>query len=106
VGYVGNHGVHEILPIPFNQPLIATPQHPVNGQIYSYGLNGTALEPIYTNEYAKNAPIRVPYIGYDMNSVLYQAEGVSNYNALQLQARKRLSKRATVHGVLHPVTVA
>jgi Carboxypeptidase regulatory-like domain len=94
-GYVGNHGVHEILPIAFNQPLIATPQHPVNGQIYSYG--GVSpnydldLEPISTNEYAGNAPIRVPYIGYDMNSVLFKAEGISNYNALQLQARKRLS---------------
>ena len=33
----------------------------------------------------------MPYIGYDMNSVLYKAEGISNYNALQLQARKRLS---------------
>jgi hypothetical protein len=91
VGYVGNHGVHQVLPIPFNQPQIATPQNPVNGQIYSYGLNETALEPVSTNEYAGNAPIRVPYIGYDMNSVLYEAEGNSNYNALQLQARKRLS---------------
>lgn len=90
-GYVGNHGVHQVLPIPFNQPLIATPQHPVNGQTYSYGLNETDLEPIYTNEYSGNAPIRVPYIGYDMNSVSYEAEGISNYNALQLQARKRLS---------------
>jgi Carboxypeptidase regulatory-like domain len=90
-GYVGNHGVHEVLPIPFNQPQIATPQHPVNGQSYSYGLNETDLEPIYTSEYAGNAPIRVPYIGYDMNSVLYEAQGISNYNALQLQARKRLS---------------
>jgi hypothetical protein len=105
VGYVGNHGTHLVLPIPFNQPLIATPQHLVNGQQYSYG--GTsplanqnwypgqppplALEPIYTNEYAGNAPIRVPYPGYDMNSVLFKAEGISNYNALQLQARKRLS---------------
>ena len=94
-GYVGNHGVHEILPIAFNQPLIATPQNPVNGQIYSYG--GVSpnynldLEPISTSEYAGNAPIRVPYIGYDMNSVLFKAEGISNYNALQLQARKRLS---------------
>ena len=94
-GYVGNHGVHEVLPIPFNQPQIATPQHPVNGQIYSYG--GVSpnynldLEPISTNEYSGNAPIRVPYIGYDMNSVLYKAEGISNYNALQLQIRKRLS---------------
>ncbi len=33
----------------------------------------------------------MPYIGYDMNSVLYKAEGISNYNALQLQVRKRLS---------------
>lgn len=94
-GYVGNHGVHEILPIAFNQPGIATPQHPINGQIYSYG--GVSpnynldLEPISTSEFAGNAPVRVPYIGYDMNSVLFKAEGISNYNALQLQARKRLS---------------
>jgi len=94
-GYVGNHGVHEILPIAFNQPGIATPQNPINGQIYSYG--GVSpnynldLEPISTSEYAGNAPIRVPYIGYDMNSVLFKAEGISNYNALQLQARKRYS---------------
>ena len=94
-GYVGNHGVHEVLPIPFNQPLIATAQNPVNGQTYSYG----GVTPLYLNlepydpapEYAGNAPGRVPYIGYDMNSVLYEAEGISNYNALQLQARKRLS---------------
>jgi hypothetical protein len=94
-GYVGNHGVHEVLPIAFNQPGIATPQNPINGQIYSYG--GVSpnysldLEPVSTSEYAGNAPIRVPYIGYDMNSVLFKAEGISNYNALQLQARKRLS---------------
>ncbi len=94
-GYVGNHGQHEIVPIPFNEPQIATPQHPVNGQIYSYG--GVSpnynldLEPVSTSEYSGNAPVRVPYVGYDMNSVLYKAEGVSNYNALQLQARKRLS---------------
>jgi hypothetical protein len=84
-----------VLPIPFNQPAIATPQNPVNGQMYSYG----GVTPLYLNlepydpapEYAGNAPGRVPYIGYDMNSVLYRAEGISNYNALQLQARKRLS---------------
>ena len=94
-GYVGNHGAHEVLPIPFNQPLIATAQNPVNGQTSSYG----GVTPLYLNqepydpapEYAGNAPGRVPYIGYDMNSVLYRAEGISNYNALQLQARKRLS---------------
>jgi hypothetical protein len=94
VGYVGNHSVHNVLPIPFNQPNIATATNPVNGQTSSYGgvlYNTPADEPISTNEYSGNAPVRVPYIGYDMNSVLYKAEGISNYNALQLQARKRLS---------------
>ncbi len=90
-GYVGNHGVHGVIPIPFNQPLLATAQHPVNGQTYSYGLNEMDLETVSTNEYAGNAPVRVPYVGYDMNSVLYEAEGISTYNALQLQARKRFS---------------
>lgn len=105
IGYVGNHGTHLVLPIPFNQPEIATPTNIVNGQSSSYG--GTSplanqnwytgqpppldTEPIYTNEYAGNAPIRVPYPGFDMNSVLYEAEGISNYNALQVQVRKRLS---------------
>jgi hypothetical protein len=93
-GYVGNHSLHNVLPIPFNQPNIATASNPVNGQTSSYGgvlYNTPADEPISTNEYSGNAPVRVPYIGYDMNSVLYKAEGISNYNALQLQARKRLS---------------
>jgi hypothetical protein len=94
VGYVGNHGQHEILPVPFNEPQLASPGHPVNGQIYSYGGTNTvdlAMEPIFTSEFSGNAPVRVPYIGYDMNSVLYQAQGISNFDALELQARKRLS---------------
>jgi hypothetical protein len=101
IGYTGNHGTHEVLPIPFNQPGIATPQNAIHGQIYSYGgtdpgsacNNGTLdLEPICPPPfYAGNAELRVPYIGYDMNSVLYEAEGISNYNALQVQLHKRLS---------------
>ena len=94
VGYVGTHGNHLVLPIPFNQPLIATPQSPVNNQISSYGGTSPLFldnEPVFTNQFAGNAPIRVPYPGYDMNSVLFKAEGISNYHALQLQAHKRLS---------------
>jgi len=92
VGYLGNHGTHEVLPVPFNQPLLATSSNPVNGQIYNYGAQNVGpLEPVGTSEFSGNAPIRVPYIGYDMNSVLYMAEGVSNYDALQVQLRKRLS---------------
>lgn len=94
LGYVGNHGTHEVLPIPFNQPEIATPSNPVNGQTSSYG--GTSplfldTEPIFTSEFSGNAPVRVPYVGYDMNSVLYEAEGISNYDALQAQVHKRTS---------------
>ena len=94
LGYVGNHGTHLVLPIPFNQPLIATATNVVNGQTTSYG-GATPLfldnEPVFTNEFSGNAPIRVPYAGYDMNSVSYKAEGISNFNALQLQVHKRLS---------------
>jgi hypothetical protein len=104
-GYVGNHGTHLVLPIPFNQPLIATATNVVNGQTTSYGGTSPAAnqnsyytglttldtELIYTNEYSGNAPIRVPYPGYDMNSVSYKAEGISNFDALQLQVHKRMS---------------
>jgi hypothetical protein len=99
VGYVGNHGVHQVLPIPFNQPEIATPTNPVNGQIYSYGFEatdadgnpGTLLtEPFNTFE-GGNTDLRVPYIGFNPNSAYWSAEGISNYNALQLNLTKRMS---------------
>lgn len=101
VGYVGNHGTHLVLPIPFNQPLIATSSNVVNGQTSSYG--GTTplfldTEPVFTNEFSGNAPLRVPFPGYDMNAVLYKAEGTSNYNALQVQVRKRFSYGLTLTG--------
>ena len=95
LGYVGNHGTHLVVPIPFNQGIIATATNPVNGQTTSYG--GTSpnfsldTTPVNTNEFSGNAPIRVPFPGYDMNSVLFKAEGTSNYAALQAQVRKRLS---------------
>jgi hypothetical protein len=101
VGYVGNHGTHEVLPVPFNQGQIATAQNPVNGVTTSYGgtspLSGCNdgvldTEPLCPPpDYSGNVAIRVPYIGYSFNSVLYEAEGISNYNALQIQVRKRLS---------------
>jgi hypothetical protein len=101
LAYVGNHGQHEVLPSTFNQALLATPSNPANGQMYSYGgtsplspcnEGGLDDEPLCPPPYyAGNAAVRVPYIGYDFNSVLYEAEGISNYHALQVQARKRLS---------------
>ena len=100
VGYVGNHGNHLVVPVTFNQPLIATPSNPVNGQTSSYGFNypsNNALTPLETLE-GGNTGVRVPYIGYSANSVLYKAEGISNYHALQLHLQKRLSHGLTVTG--------
>jgi len=39
VGYVGNLGRHEVIPVPFNQAGIATPSRPIHGQNYTYGYN-------------------------------------------------------------------
>jgi hypothetical protein len=110
LGYVGNHGVHEVIPLPFNQAQIATPTNKllVGGpfpQQYSYGwqVPGLAVEDpslggiqtLVDGFSTGNAALRVPFIGYDPNSTSYQARGVSNYNALQLGVNKRFS-----HGLL------
>jgi hypothetical protein len=92
VGYVGNHGANQVLPIPFNQGQIATASNPVHGQTSSYGFNIVPSETIATYE-GGNSDLRAPYLGYSTNSVLYQAIGTSNYDALQVSVRKRLSHR-------------
>jgi hypothetical protein len=113
MGYIGNHGVHETVPIPFNQPLIATPSNPVNGQIYSYGyqpndgpttkqcplcnFNPLPTEPFNTST-GGNTDLRVPFIGFNPNSVFYEAAGISSYNALQVGANKRLSHGLQLSG--------
>jgi hypothetical protein len=97
LAYVGNHGVHGVLPIPFNQPRIATASNPVNGQTVSYGYQvpGAAAEQFNTST-GGNTDLRASFIGYSPNSVFYEAEGNSNYNALQFSAAKRLSHGLTV----------
>jgi Carboxypeptidase regulatory-like domain/TonB dependent receptor len=116
VGYVGNRGVHLVLPIPFNQPEIATPTNPVNNQIYSYGYlaaGGPAggcdgyndesatcfqlpAEEVQTQlgHYSfsdGNTALRAPYIGISPNADLWTTDGISTYNALQLSITKRMS---------------
>ncbi len=94
VGYTGNHGVHQTVPLPFNQPQIATPSSPANGQIYSYGYNATdnglptykggspLLSEPYNTSTGGNTDLRVPYIGYSPNSVEWSTLGWSHYDAL------------------------
>jgi hypothetical protein len=109
VGYVGNRGLHQLLPIPFNQPGIATPSHPINNQIYSYGYQATdadggsgvlLAEQVATTiaEFTGadgNTALRVPFVGYNPNSDFWEAEGISTYNSLQVSLKKRMS-----HGLL------
>jgi hypothetical protein len=102
LGYVGNHGVHEVIPLPFNQAQIANPNHILLAggpfpQKYSYGwqVPGVAAEKVQTlvaGFGSGNAALRVPFIGYDPNSTSYQARGISNYNALQVGLNKRMSR--------------
>ena len=100
LGYVGNVGRHQVIPVPFNQPNIASPSSPTlagsaNQQTCSYGYNvggasltgcgaGTATGTGYLANYeGGNVDLRVPYIGYAAESIDYLAAGVDDYNALQ-----------------------
>jgi Carboxypeptidase regulatory-like domain/TonB dependent receptor len=99
VSYVGNHGVHETIPVPFNQPGIATPSNPIHGQTSTYGYNVTPAENIFslTEGFPSgNVDLRVPFIGFDPNSQYNEAAGMSNYDALQLHITKRASHGLTL----------
>jgi Carboxypeptidase regulatory-like domain len=110
IGYVGNFGRHEIIPIPFNQAQIASPTNPIRPgtpfqQDYTYGytildpntfapINLPNGQPYQANYEGGNVDLRVPYIGYSSESESYTAAGISAYNALQTHVEKRMS-----HGV-------
>jgi hypothetical protein len=114
IGYVGNLGRHEIVPLPFNQAQIASPTHPIRPgtpyeQDYTYGYTivtapnsytpinlppgslPTSNTPYQSNFEGGNVDLRVPYIGYSSESESYTAAGVSAYNALQTHLEKRMS---------------
>jgi hypothetical protein len=105
IGYVGNRGRHSVIPIPFNEPGIATPSNPINGETSSYGwevlnsnhfdASGYDYEPIAGepwNTYSGgNIDFRVPYVGYNYNAALFKTVGVSAYDALETHLEKRLS---------------
>jgi Carboxypeptidase regulatory-like domain len=102
IGYVGNVGRHQVIPVPFNQPTIASPSSPLLGgssyqQNYSYGYNvGFNQLPdgsyYLANYEGGNVDLRVPYIGYAAESITYKAAGVDDYNALQVHLEKRMSR--------------
>ena len=123
IGYVGNLGRHEIIPIPFNQARIASPSNPLAGpapglreprdlavraavhvrlldrhrrtSVFPYpSINLPDDTPYQQTFEGGNVDLRVPYIGYSSESESYTAAGISAYNALQAHVEKRMS-----HGV-------
>ena len=103
LSYVGNHGQHEVIPVPFNQPGVATSTNPIHGQIYSYGYNVTGVSAENVSTLVEgfgsgNVDLRVPYIGFDPNSQYARAAGISNYHALQFNVTKRASHGLTLSG--------
>jgi hypothetical protein len=101
LGYVGNLGRHQVIPVPFNQPNIYSPSNPALAggayqQNYSYGytVSGASLPDgsfYQANEEGGNVDLRVPYIGYAAESISYKAAGVDAYNALTAHVEKRMS---------------
>jgi hypothetical protein len=91
IAYTGNHGLHLVTPVPFNQAGIATSANPIHGQSFSYGyqVDGVAAEEFNTST-GGNTDLRVPFIGYSPNSVLYKAAAVSHYDALQTNLTHRM----------------
>lgn len=76
-GFVGSKGTKLPLTRNVNQPLLASPERPVNG--------------ITTNT-ATNAANRVPYIGFSATGFTQvQTQSDSSYNSLQVSLTKRLS---------------
>jgi len=75
VGYVGSETTHQTGCVQFNQAVLATPQHPFNGQTTT------------TNE---NVVQRSPFAGIAGGSFVCNTEFDANYNSLQTAVSKRL----------------
>ena len=112
LGYTGNRGRHAVIPIPFNEPQIATPTNPAmvlgkephpNGEQYSYGFEvlnankyqGYDYTPIanepWNTESGGNTDFRAPYVGFNPNAASFKTAGNSAYDSLQAHVEKRLS---------------
>jgi hypothetical protein len=100
IGYAGSLGRHGVIPIPFNQPGIASPANPIHGQQYTYGYTivdaagapirlSNGAGPMLQTVSGGDSALRVPYIGYSPDLDSYTAAGVSAYNALQAHIEKR-----------------
>ncbi len=111
VGYAGNRGRHAVMPLPLNEPGIATPSNPIWGETSTYGFevlnqnsmsDGYDYDPIASEPWntadGGNTDFRAPYVGYSPNAADFKSVGVSAYDALQTHVEKRLSHNFQVGG--------
>ncbi|MGA2597092.1 MAG: carboxypeptidase-like regulatory domain-containing protein [Bryobacteraceae bacterium] len=77
LGYIGSHGYHEALSIDANEP---APTYLANGEAY----------------YPKGAPYLNPALA---NTTTWTTNGLSSYNALQVDVNKRFSHGLMLRGV-------
>ena len=112
LGYTGNRGRHAVIPIPINEPGIATPTNPIWGETASYGMETMnqnnqedinydyapiAVEPWNTYD-AGNTDFRTPYVGFSPNAADFKTVGNSAYDALEAHVEKRLSHHFQIGG--------
>ncbi len=83
LGYVGSHGYHEMLSLDANEPIPSI----LAGTIY----------------YPKNAPLANPNL---TNTTTWFSEGVSSYNALEIDLNHKLSNGLQFRGSLHLFEIA
>jgi hypothetical protein len=108
VGYTGNRGRHSVIPLPLNEPGIATSSKPIWGETATYGFEVLNQNSLFTdsNGYQYYNPIagepwntfdggntdfRQPFVGYNPNAADFKAAGVSAYDALETHIEKRLT---------------
>ncbi len=76
VGYVGSHGYHEMLSLDANEPFPSV----ASGAVF----------------YPKNAPLANPKLA---NTTSWFSEGISSYNALEVDVNRRFSRGFQLRGV-------
>jgi hypothetical protein len=98
VGYVGNHGYHEIIGIDANEPFpVICPAAPCPATYPATFPAGVAGTPVPAGTYFVPKTTKAnPALA---NTWTYFSEGVSSYNALQVDLNRRFSGGLTLRGV-------
>jgi Carboxypeptidase regulatory-like domain len=98
VGYVGNHGYHEIIGIDANEPFpVICPAVPCRATYPATFPAGIAGTPVPAGTYFVPTTTKAnPALA---NTWTYFSEGVSSYNALQVDLNRRFSGGLTLRGV-------